>query len=74
MDDFLLSPDLGLDRVFVYKLNAKTGKLTENDPLFVQVKPGSGPRHLAFAPNGKFVYLANEMASNVIAFSYDNAS
>jgi 6-phosphogluconolactonase len=67
---FLLSPDLGLDRVFVYRLNAKTGKLTENDPPFAEVKPGSGPRHLVFSPNGKFVYLATEMASNVIAFSY----
>ncbi|MGC2659661.1 MAG: lactonase family protein, partial [Bryobacteraceae bacterium] len=67
---FLLSPDLGLDRVFVYKQNLKTGKLTANDPPWVEVKPGSGPRHLVFSPNGKFVYLACEMASDVIAFSY----
>jgi 6-phosphogluconolactonase len=67
---FLLSPDLGLDRVFVYKLNQETGKLTESNPPFAAVKPGSGPRHLAFAPNGKFVYLADEMGTNVIAFSY----
>ncbi|HEX4227333.1 MAG TPA: lactonase family protein [Bryobacteraceae bacterium] len=67
---FLLSPDLGLDRVFVYKLNAETGKLTDGNPPFAAVKPESGPRHLAFAPNGKFVYLADEMASTVTAFSY----
>jgi 6-phosphogluconolactonase len=69
---FVLSPDLGLDRVFVYKLNAETGKLTDGNPPYAAVKPKSGPRHLAFAPNGKFVYLADEMASTVTAFSYDD--
>lgn len=69
---FLLSPDLGLDRIFIYKLNSQTGKLTPGDPPFASVKPGSGPRHLAFTPDGKFVYLADEMASNVIAFSYND--
>ena len=69
---FVLSPDLGLDRVFIYKLNGQTGKLTAGDPPFASVKPRSGPRHMAFTPNGKFVYLVDEMASNVIAFSYDD--
>lgn len=68
---YALSCDLGLDKVIVYRLDAATGKLTPNDPPFAAVNAGSGPRHLAFHPSGKFVYVINEMASTVTAFSYD---
>jgi 6-phosphogluconolactonase len=37
---------------------------------FAKVKPGSGPRHLAFAPSGKFAYVLSEMESSVTVFSY----
>ena len=67
---FALAADLGLDDVMVYKFDDVQGKLTPNSPPYVQVKPGSGPRHLAFHPNGKFAYLITEMGSSVIAFSY----
>src|SRR5262249_9666683 len=62
--------DLGLDKVLVYKLGAK-GALTPNDPPAATLPPGSGPRHLAFSPNGHFVYLADEMKSNLTVFSWD---
>jgi 6-phosphogluconolactonase len=68
---FALVADLGLDDVLVYKFDDVQGKLTPNSPPFAQVKAGSGPRHLAFAPNGKFAYLITEMASTVVAFSYN---
>jgi 6-phosphogluconolactonase len=68
---FALVADLGLDDVLVYKFDDVQGKLTPNSPPYAQVKPGSGPRHLAFAPNGKFAYLITEMASTVVAFSYN---
>ncbi|MCX6238746.1 MAG: lactonase family protein [Bacteroidia bacterium] len=71
---FALVADLGLDKLFVYRFNSKTGSLEPNDPPFVKVSPGSGPRHLAFHPNGKFVYLINEMASTVITFAWDSAT
>jgi 6-phosphogluconolactonase len=67
---FALAADLGLDDVMVYKFDDVQGKLTPNNPPYAQVKPGSGPRHLAFHPNGKFAYLITEMGSSVIAFSY----
>lgn len=67
---FVVVPDLGLDEVLVYRLDAATGALTPNHPPFVKVGPGSGPRHFAFHPNGNFGYLVNEMASTVTAFSY----
>lgn len=70
---FLFVPDLGLDKIMIYKLDAATATLTPNDPPFAAVKPGSGPRHFAFAPNGKFAYALSEMGSLVTAFSYDAA-
>jgi len=70
---FLLVPDLGLDQVLTYRLDAAKGTLTPGDPPFSKIAPGSGPRHLAFHPNGKWVYVASEMAATVSAFTYDAA-
>jgi 6-phosphogluconolactonase len=68
---FALVADLGLDEVLLYRLNVATGAMEVNDPRFVKVTPGAGPRHLAFHPNGKLVYLINEMQSSIITFAYD---
>ncbi|HUE43900.1 MAG TPA: lactonase family protein [Candidatus Sulfotelmatobacter sp.] len=68
---FALVADLGLDDVLVYRFDDVQGKLTPQTPPYTQVKAGSGPRHLAFAPNGKFAYLVTEMASTVVAFSWN---
>jgi 6-phosphogluconolactonase len=66
-------PDLGLDKVFSYRLDPAKATLTANDPPFAEVPPGSGPRHFAFHPSGKFAYTVNEMKSSVTAFSYDRS-
>lgn len=63
--------DLGIDKVMIFKLDAEHGKLIPNDPPFAQTKPGAGPRHITFHPNGKFAYLINELDSTVSAFAYD---
>ncbi len=68
---FAVVCDLGLDKVFVYKYDADAGTITPNDPPFVAMAPGSGPRHFAFHPNGKFAYVNNEMLSTLTAMSYD---
>jgi 6-phosphogluconolactonase len=68
---FALVNDLGLDRVMVYRFDPRAGKLTANDPPSASVASGSGPRHLAFSPDGKFAYVNNEMALTVTAFAYD---
>ena len=68
---FVLSPDLGADRVFIWRLDAARGTLAANDPPFVQAPAGFGPRHLAFHPSGKLVYLMNELTAHVIVFSWD---
>jgi 6-phosphogluconolactonase len=70
---FVLVDDLGLDHVMVYHLDAVKGTLTPDDPPFAKLAPGSGPRHLAFGKDGKFVYVLSEMLATVTAFSY-NAS
>jgi 6-phosphogluconolactonase len=69
---FLLVPDLGLDKVMIYRFDIGKGTLSPNDPAFVKLNPGSGPRHLAFHPNGRFVYLINELSSTLTAFAYDS--
>jgi len=66
---FGLSPDLGADRVFVYRFDAAKGTLEPHGAA--PLEPGSGPRHLAFHPSGRFVYVINELRSTVTAFSYD---
>jgi len=71
---FALSADLGTDQVLVYKFDAQRGTLTPNNPPFAAVKPGSGPRHIAFAPSGNWVYLANELSATITVFSYDAQS
>ncbi len=68
---FAVVADLGLDQVLVYRLDAAKGAITPNEPPFTAVKPGSGPRHFAFHPQGKVAYVINELASTVTAFAYD---
>lgn len=68
---FAFVPDLGLDKVMSYKFDANQGSLTPNDPPFASVAPGSGPRHLAFAPDGAHAYVINEMLCTIAAFHYD---
>src|SRR5258706_6946247 len=68
---FLLVPDLGLDQVLTYRLDAAKGGLAPSEPPFTKTTPGSGPRHLRFGPDGKFVYVLGEMTSTVTAFSYN---
>jgi 6-phosphogluconolactonase len=69
---FVFTADLGMDKVMVYRFDAATGRLTPNDPPFAKVTPGDGPRHIAFHPNGRFVYVINEMGQTVTAFNYNS--
>jgi 6-phosphogluconolactonase len=68
---FVVAADLGLDQVLVYKIDPATAMLTPNDPPFVQVKAGGGPRHFTFHPNGKYAYVINEMGQAVTAFTWN---
>lgn len=64
-------PDLGIDRVMVYKFDAARGKLGPNAIFQVPVKPGAGPRHIVFHPNGEWAFLINELDSSIVAFLYE---
>jgi 6-phosphogluconolactonase len=68
---FAFVDDLGLDELLVYKFDSSKGSLTPNIPPFVKLDPGSGPRHFALHPSGKFGYVVAEMASAVTALSVD---
>lgn len=70
---FAFVPDLGLDKLMAYKLDPAKASLTANEPAFAPLPPGSGPRHIAFSPNGKFAYVINEMLCTMAVFSYDAA-
>jgi 6-phosphogluconolactonase len=92
---FALSADLGMDRVWIYRF--ENGRLAANcpgDPVGCaeqgwvgseaapaeaqataghNLKPGAGPRHIAFHPNQRFAYVSNELDSTVTAFAWDGS-
>jgi 6-phosphogluconolactonase len=68
---FAVVADLGLDKLMVYRYDLENGKLSPNDPPFGSVKPGSGPRHIALHPNGRWAYVINEMGNTITAFDWD---
>jgi 6-phosphogluconolactonase len=68
---FAIVADLGQDRVYVYRLDAAAGTLSPNDPPYVKVAPGAGPRHFAFHPDGKHAFVINELDASITAFNWD---
>ena len=68
---YVLHTSLGGDVVYQQKFDAKSGKLSPNDPPTVSVKAKAGPRHLVFSPNKKFVYLLNELDASIYVFPWD---
>ena len=71
---FVLVPDKGLDRVFVFRFDASEGRLTPTEQGSVQSRPGAGPRHLMFHPKLPIVYVLNELNSTTAAHSWDAAT
>nr|WP_026342284.1 lactonase family protein [Paenibacillus fonticola] len=66
---YVFIADLGLDKVVIYRLDQEGGKLTYHGE--VKTEPASGPRHLAFHPNGKWLYSINEVNSSLTSFAFD---
>lgn len=71
---FVFACDLGLDKVLIYKTDPASGRLRPNEPAFAKTPQGGGPRHLAFHPSGRFVFVNNEMAMTATVFAYDAAT
>jgi 6-phosphogluconolactonase len=70
---YLFVPDLGTDRVYVYRVDIAKRGFVPSDPAYVTVDAGLGPRHILFGPGAKFAYLVTEMGSRVVVFSYNAA-
>ena len=70
---FVLAADLGADRVFVYRLDAAGHSLQHIEGGDAIMRPGSGPRHIAFHPTLPLVFVANELDSTVATLRFDNA-
>jgi 6-phosphogluconolactonase len=68
---FAFVPDLGLDKLIVYRFDPKRGILEPNGVPWAKMKPGAGPRHVALHPSGKFAFLINELDSTLASLSYD---
>jgi len=69
---FALACDLGTDHVMIYRLDGATGTLAAHSSS--AVPPGSGPRHLAFSPDGRFVHVINEMGCSATTFAWNAAA
>jgi 6-phosphogluconolactonase len=67
---FVLHAELGLDKIFLWKFDARRGVLTPNDPPAVSLPLGDGPRHFHFHPNGLWLYSIQEEGSNIVLFDY----
>jgi 6-phosphogluconolactonase len=68
---FLVVPDKGLDRLFVYRPDPERGMLVPHDPPSVATHPGAGPRHIAFHPRAPYAYVINELDSTITTYDYD---
>ncbi|MDF7723679.1 beta-propeller fold lactonase family protein, partial [Enterobacter hormaechei subsp. steigerwaltii] len=70
---YVFSTDLGLDRIYQYRFDDQTGKLTPNDPPFISASSkGAGPRHFVFTPKGDALWLINEEASTLTHYALDS--
>src|SRR5262245_34877007 len=70
-NQYAFVPHLGTDQVFQFRFDAKTGKLSSNTPATIQMKSKTGPRHLIFSNDNKFVYLLNELTAVVTTLALD---
>ena len=68
---FVFAADLGIDQVLGYRLDPKAATIKAAPQPFVRTPPGAGPRHLTFHPNGKHVYVINELTNGVTVFDYN---
>ncbi len=66
--EFVYSVDLGADKIVMYRYHQ--GVLMEDKAYTVNIVPGSGPRHMIFSKDGRFAYLVNEIANNIMVFKY----
>ncbi len=70
-NQYVMACDLGLDKVMIYRVDLDKGTLSPAAQPWAETTPASGPRHLDFHPNGRYLYVATEMGSTVMVFAYN---
>ena len=68
---FVFVPHLGTDQMFQFLFDPKSGRLTANTPPVLQLKAGTGPRHLITSSDNRYVYLLNELTATVTTLALD---
>lgn len=68
---FVFATNLGDDQILQYRFDAASGTLSPNDPALIKTDAGQGPRHLAFSPDGRFLYVITELTGDVLQFALD---
>jgi len=68
---FVFVPHLGTDQIFQFTFDERSGRLASNTPPLVQMKAGTGPRHLVFSADDRFVYLLSELVATVTTLALD---
>jgi 6-phosphogluconolactonase len=71
---FVYACTLGANQILQFNFNATAGELTPNDPPTVGPEPGHGPRHMAFSPDDKYLYVINELSGHVTQYAIDPGS
>jgi len=69
----VFASNLGSDMLLQYKFDAATGRVTPNDPAFVETRKGAGPRHFVFSRDDRFAFLLNELDGTLNSYHYDSA-
>jgi 6-phosphogluconolactonase len=69
---FLVTADKGLNRMLIFRFDALMGELKPNEPSSAPLPPGSGPRHFAFHPNGRWLFTINEQGATITTFSWES--
>ena len=69
---YVLAADLGIDKVMVYRIDLEANRLEPADPPSADLAPGAGPRHIAFHPNGRWLYVTGELDSTLTVFAWDS--
>ena len=71
VDGSVIAIDLGTNELWFSSIDADSQKLVPSEPAKLAMDPGDGPRHLTFHPNGKWIYVVNELSSTVTLLSRD---
>jgi 6-phosphogluconolactonase len=73
--EYLFTPDLGTDKLMIYRFDASDKKpLKAASPAFLKIPEGNGPRHITFHPSNKFAYIISELSGAVLAYKYHDGN